>query len=618
MKLRKLILENFDEAAAEFTQLAGNPAEVNQAIETFKNLVNQEVFTGKEQNINYWRSQGWKTFRDTVAQLSQNPEAVQQPDQESQSFKDAKSQLTALLNAPQLDHKAIVPLLLSSKDGYSATLYIQKYSELSKKPVSVPDAIIISALYRYKDSAFPNTSRITDMIDFSNISNNTVSTLTKEAPRVVANIYDKLTTQQQAVVQKNPEVIRTLVYNTKQPMPKLEDVIATNATNAQLYAEIGLGGKPFKKGEAAIAKDPEAAMSYVYKSLNKKRFPEGEKAIASKPRTAYEYAWNVINGEWPEGEKAIATSGEYSYAYSVYVIRRRFPAGEAAMAKEGKLSLYNQTHESNENEQKKWDDYDKKWTNKQARSKAEFEKLEKDRVAQQANPPTAEEVPTTNTIQPPLSTDNQQSLLPNEEVPPPTDEEVPPTDEEVGAEEETEEEEEKEFSGYYVNINKQAKGPYEPAELRKMMRHGEITDQNSVWGEDLDSWTPIAEVEDITEVLVTEQQYFVNINGTQYGPYMFNALKIMIDGQQIDKNAKVWRTGLDKWTTIAKLPELNTKTDYEYYYEDANGETAGPHDFNEMQQMLADKQITKKTDVWRDELEDWTPLRQIPEFKSGK
>lgn len=612
MTLRKLILENFNEAAAEFTQLAGNPAEVNQAIETFKNLVNQEVFTGKEQNINYWRSQGWKTFRDTVAQLSQNPEAVQPPDQESQSFKDARSQLQALLNAPQLDHKAIVPLLLSSKDGYSATLYIQKYSELSKKPVSVPDAIIISALYRYRDSSAADTSVITNMIDFSNISNNTVSTMVKEMPGVVGNIYDKLTTQQQSVVQKNPKVIRTLIYKNKKPMPALEDTIATDATNAQEYAELCLGGKPFKKGEAVIAKDPIRAGSYAYHSLNGKRFPEGEKAIATDPMMAYQYAQHNIKGEWPEGEKAIAKSGQYSYAYSMFVTRKRFPAGEAAMAESGHWSKYNSIIEKLEKDQKDQDDYDKNQTDKQARSKAEFEKLEKDRVAQQASPPPAEEVPPTNTIQPPLSTDNQQSLLPDEEVPPPTDEEV------VSAEEETEEEEEKEFSGYYVNINKQAKGPYEPAELRKMLKNGEITDQSSVWGEDLDSWTPIAEVEDITEVLVTDQEYYVGISGKQYGPYMFNALKIMIDGQQIDKSAKVWRTGLKDWTTIAKLPELNTKTDYEYYYEDANGETAGPYDFNKIQQLLADKQITKKTDVWRDELEDWTPLRQIPEFKSGK
>lgn len=49
-------------------------------------------------------------------------------------------------------------------------------------------------------------------------------------------------------------------------------------------------------------------------------------------------------------------------------------------------------------------------------------------------------------------------------------------------------------------------------------------------------------------------QYFVNMNGQQYGPCDSNALVQMIQSGQINAQTMVWSNGMPAWVPISSVP----------------------------------------------------------------
>lgn len=52
------------------------------------------------------------------------------------------------------------------------------------------------------------------------------------------------------------------------------------------------------------------------------------------------------------------------------------------------------------------------------------------------------------------------------------------------------------------------------------------------------------------------QQFYVNVNGQQYGPYDVNTLVQMAQNGQINAQTMVWCDGMSAWAPIANVPAL--------------------------------------------------------------
>ena len=57
--------EGYQDARREFS-LVDDAAAVEDRIALFRQLVDRNVFTGDERNIDYWRRQGWQQFKSAV------------------------------------------------------------------------------------------------------------------------------------------------------------------------------------------------------------------------------------------------------------------------------------------------------------------------------------------------------------------------------------------------------------------------------------------------------------------------------------------------------------------------------------------------------------------------
>lgn len=76
MKLFELLTEGYKEVTQKFAQEA-DPEQVEQAVATFKDLVQRNQVTGNEKNIDWWGKQGWEKFASFVQAKSQQKSSTQ-------------------------------------------------------------------------------------------------------------------------------------------------------------------------------------------------------------------------------------------------------------------------------------------------------------------------------------------------------------------------------------------------------------------------------------------------------------------------------------------------------------------------------------------------------------
>jgi hypothetical protein len=76
MLIRELICEDYKTAAVKFNAVA-DPAEVQQVIAQYRQLVNKNQVQGNERNIDYWAGQGWDKFSQFVQSKSATPTTTQ-------------------------------------------------------------------------------------------------------------------------------------------------------------------------------------------------------------------------------------------------------------------------------------------------------------------------------------------------------------------------------------------------------------------------------------------------------------------------------------------------------------------------------------------------------------
>jgi uncharacterized membrane protein YhaH (DUF805 family) len=105
-------------------------------------------------------------------------------------------------------------------------------------------------------------------------------------------------------------------------------------------------------------------------------------------------------------------------------------------------------------------------------------------------------------------------------------------------------------------------------------------------------------------------KYYYTIKNKKIGPLSIEELK----NSDLKPNTLVWYNGLEKWTMLKNIPDLqkliNTKELSKYYLLEGKEKT-GPFYIEE----LKNKKINPKTLVWTKELDEWTKAKELDELE---
>lgn len=339
------IIESFKDAQREFL-VQGKHDEVKSTIEKFKQLNNAHKISGNEKDINYWRKQGFDSFKQFVEQQSSRPSKTQ-----------VKRQNVAgkSINLKETDDWLIViPLDKNAScfhgkhtDWCTAKPDQDHYEEYFTRGVTLIYAINKKNGEKYAIAASDaniegDKAEFFDKDDNSMYEHEYESATGLDSKELInlAKTYNKEIEGGRTALKANSP--STAFHYANEVLngrfPEGEAAIATSVEYSYEYALDVLRGR-FPEGEAIIATNGEYAYRYALKIL-KKRFPQGEPAIAKSAMASYHYAIHVVRGRFPEGEAAIGEDNNYAEDYAVKVIKGRFPEGEAAISEYSSSSYH--------------------------------------------------------------------------------------------------------------------------------------------------------------------------------------------------------------------------------------------------------------------------------------
>lgn len=574
MKIRKLILENFEEATKEFIELSGNQAEVQQTVEKFKQLANQDAFPENQQDINFWRMRGWKQFKTAVDQASEVASASSTVDTTSGDYKDTEAKLQSLLNQNPLNHKAILPILSSSKNGRQSYIYIITASKYANKTVEVPaDVLVNAAKYTESDPGIYN-SMLASSVNFTKVSNNTLNILTKVSPTFLGEAYKFLSTEQQAIIATDPEIGLKFAIQNKKRAPAFEKAIGANA---------------------------ETAYTYCYE-LKLNSFPAGEDAMAKDPTYASYYAAFILKGPFPKGEKAIITDIEATTRYIINALDRKpFPAGEAIIAKYPEKAIWYANHISNKRWPKEVEEKifrlktdDKNTYVEKFKIKLDntgLAELKKTDTSTNATTATANKLDTANTTatasEPANTTDNAAETA------------------------------ESSGSSYFVYRNNKQEGPFPASEIASKIESKEFDADIFVWKEGFTEWVEADQDDELLSMMKVDNSngYYIAINNNAEGPMSIEDVISKLASDSITKQTLVWSPNLSGWTPISDVNDLVKKTSTAQYYAWVNSKQTDPLTLLQLIKNINSKEFTPDTKVWREGLDKWTPIQSVDELK---
>lgn len=91
------------------------------------------------------------------------------------------------------------------------------------------------------------------------------------------------------------------------------------------------------------------------------------------------------------------------------------------------------------------------------------------------------------------------------------------------------------------------------------------------------------------------------------GPFTYEEMVNMIQNREIGENTYVWKEGMADWTLIRETEFMDGIKNW-YYAKDEK--TMGPFSQKEMEQMIENHEISGNTYVWQEGMEDWILLKK--------
>lgn len=128
--------------------------------------------------------------------------------------------------------------------------------------------------------------------------------------------------------------------------------------------------------------------------------------------------------------------------------------------------------------------------------------------------------------------------------------------------------------------------------------------------------------------------FYINLNGSQSGPYDSNSLQAMVKDGRVKRDTFVWKQGMSEWKKASDIKELDDLLSSippslpplgdipppipssPKFHLNINGEQTESLDLNTIIQMIKEGKISQDTFAWRKGMSDWMKLSSIQEFSS--
>lgn len=373
---RLQIDEGFKEAEAEFSQTA-DPIEVKNLITQYRQLNDRKQYQQPENNIDYWRKQGYEAFKKSV---------------EAKSLEKSKTQIKRSKSSGKSVtlHEDDTWLIVVPIDKEASCFHGKNTDWCTTKPFAsyfeqyVYDKSIILIYFlntqtgaKWAIAAHSDTDKIElfdqqdkpitaeqfkqqtgfDPMEYRNraLSSPQVQTQAAAAREIyqaamkriqAARPFKQINSQveQDLMFVKNADLTIEYCTAVKGRWPEAEQWLRNSVDGALLYATEVIGDR-WPEGERAILNDPRATMEYsdsftletdeetgeVYNT-----WEAAEAVIAKDPRVAAEYAFS-LGRRWKQVEPSIAAHASAAYFYATRILRRRWPEGEAAIKTDADL-----------------------------------------------------------------------------------------------------------------------------------------------------------------------------------------------------------------------------------------------------------------------------------------
>lgn len=141
---------------------------------------------------------------------------------------------------------------------------------------------------------------------------------------------------------------------------------------------------------------------------------------------------------------------------------------------------------------------------------------------------------------------------------------------------------------FFLAIGGKAVGPLTTQELYDRLSRGDCHFLNYVWAEGWPDWRTVSSVEDFRDLLPKKPQkttidkiqarlnakrkaaqaiedapsqadskcWYLHFGGSQFGPFSESEMSHVIDAQNVDDTAHVWKQGFSGWKKIHEIPAL--------------------------------------------------------------
>ena len=127
---------------------------------------------------------------------------------------------------------------------------------------------------------------------------------------------------------------------------------------------------------------------------------------------------------------------------------------------------------------------------------------------------------------------------------------------------------------------------------------------------------------------IPEVGFNVFLNGQNTGPFTIPQIQQMIQQGQMGPNSQVWKSGMAGWAAASTVPELSgvfasihppvapplpPQVSFNVLL---NGQSAGPFNLQQLQQMVQQGQLNQETQVWTAGMANWAPAGTVQQLAS--
>ena len=132
--------------------------------------------------------------------------------------------------------------------------------------------------------------------------------------------------------------------------------------------------------------------------------------------------------------------------------------------------------------------------------------------------------------------------------------------------------------------------------------------------------------------------YYSNSAGVRVGPVSTSKLNSLISKGLIPTNSLAWKKGMDEWTALNEIPDLEDlppvlpevlqtavptlltdpdQTESSWYYTNNNGERAGPVSADKLNSLVSKKLIRPSNLAWKKGMANWKAITHIPDLQDS-